>query len=432
MNLSGELLQVLQQIAGGAAKVCNGLGMLLHQGARSYEIWSGQQADTQAMRSALEADPALTATFELAARVALDLGDTVAYRIALQETLDAYPEYRDIFPNECVAQLIIEFTADNAEQLKEKIDNCNLAIGTGAIRRNVIFDAEMQGRIFKSRKDAVPLMNREKGRLHPIAFIEDISVPYTKLAEYVTGVDKMARKYDLSLACYGHAGDGELHIRPYLDLYDPADVQKMRDIANDVFELAWSLGGTISGEHADGLLRAAFIEKQYGKEYYAVLRKVKDIFDPAGIMNPGKIINDDPDVMIKNLRTSNLVLSERVDTNLLFSPDEFRFEIEQCNGDGVCISTQPGSRMCPVFRAMGDEIACSRAKANLLRAWITGLLNSGDIESAEFKKILGLCVNCKMCSVECPSGVDISKLMIQIARRYISNTLQPIDLKFSE
>jgi anaerobic glycerol-3-phosphate dehydrogenase C subunit len=195
----------------------------------------------------------------------------------------------------------------------------------------------------------------------------------------------------------------------------------MRDIADEVFELAWSLGGTISGEHADGLLRAAFIERQYGKEYYEVLRKVKDIFDPAGIMNPGKIINDDPDVMIKNLRTSNLVISERLDTNLLFSPDEFRFEIEQCNGDGVCISTQPGSRMCPVFRATGDELACSRAKANLLGAWITGLLKKGDIESPEFKKILSLCINCKMCSVECPSGVDISKLIIEARAEYVKH-----------
>lgn len=339
----------------------------------------------------------------------------------IKMTLDAYPEYCDIFPNECVAQLIVEFTADSAEQVREKIDKCNLAIGILAIRRNVIFDVEMQGRIFKSRKDAVPLMNREKGRMHPIAFIEDISVPYAKLAEYVIGIEKLGPKYDLALTCYGHAGDGELHIRPYLDLYDPADVQKMRQITNDVFELAWSLGGTISGEHADGLLRAAFIEKQYGKEYYAVLRKVKEIFDPAGIMNPGKIINDDPDVMIKNLRAANLVLSERLDTNLLFSPDEFRFEIEQCNGDGVCISTQPGSRMCPVFRATGDELACSRGKANLLRAWITGLLEKGDLESPEFKKILSLCVNCKMCSVECPSGVDISKLIIEARAEYVKH-----------
>ena len=337
----------------------------------------------------------------------------------IKMTLDAFPQYKDIFPNECVAQLLVEFTADTKDQLENKIDTCNIAIGNLASARKVVTDPQMQQRLFKSRKDAVPLLHREKGALHPIAFMEDVSVPYPKLAKYVAQIEKIGQKYNLTLAYYGHAGDGELHIRPYLDLYNPEDVQKMKDIALEVFDLAWSLGGTISGEHADGLLRTAFIEKQYGKEYYKVLRDLKYIFDPANIFNPGKIISDNPDVMTQDLRTSDLVIAERVETNLLFAPDEFRFEIEQCNGDGVCISTRPGSRMCPVFRALGDELACSRAKANLLRAWITGKLQAGDIESPEFKKILSLCVNCKMCSVECPSGVDISKLIIEARTRYV-------------
>jgi len=111
----------------------------------------------------------------------------------IKMTLDAFPEYRDIFPNECIAQLLVEFTGDTEEQVRKKIDACNLAIGTLATRRNVIFDVEMQSRIFKSRKDAVPLMNREKGNKHPIAFIEDVSVPYPKLAEYVGQIERSAK-----------------------------------------------------------------------------------------------------------------------------------------------------------------------------------------------------------------------------------------------
>ena len=334
-------------------------------------------------------------------------------------TLDAYPKYSDIFSADCVAQLLVEFTSGSNEELEKKIDECNIAVGNLAIKRKKVFDAEVQKRLWKSRKDAVPLLHREKGPKHPIGFIEDTSVPGTKLAEYVNGLEKIAVVYNIKVAYYGHAGDGELHIRPYLDLYDRNDINRMLWIAKDVFELAWSLGGTISGEHADGLVRAAFIEKQYGKEYYDVLKKVKQIFDPENILNPGKILNDDRDVMIKNLRFDTPVISDRVQTNLLFEPDEFRYEIEQCNGDGVCLSKQAGTRMCPVFRAMGEELACSRAKANLLRGWITGKLDKGDIDSEEFKQILGLCVNCKMCSVECPTGVDISKLMIEARTEYV-------------
>lgn len=334
-------------------------------------------------------------------------------------TLEAYPKYSDIFTGDCRAQLLVEFTDDDPDCLRKKIDDCNLSVGTLSSKRNIVFDGDIQKRLWRSRKDAVPLLHRQKGPAHPAGFIEDTSVPNRRLAEYVAGLERIASKYEIRMAYYGHAGDGELHIRPYLDLYDADDVRKMRDIARDVFELAWSLGGTISGEHADGLVRAAFIEKQYGTEYYDVLKRVKNIFDPNGILNPGKIINDDPDVMTKNLRFDDPVVTERLETNLLFAPDEFRFEIEQCNGDGVCLSTQPGLRMCPVFRAIGDELACSRAKANMLRAWITGKLQRGDIDSPEFKRILGLCVNCKMCSIECPTGVDISKLMIEARTEYV-------------
>ena len=344
-------------------------------------------------------------------------------------TLDAYPKYADIFSSDCVAQLLVEFVDDNLDGLEAKIDECNLAVGTLSCRRNIVFDADKQKRLWKSRKDAVPLLHRQKGPKHPIGFIEDTSVPNHKLAEYVAGLEKIAYRYNTRMAYYGHAGDGELHIRPYLDLYDADDVNKMKFLASDVFELAWSLGGTISGEHADGLVRAAFIQKQYGPDYYSVLKQVKNIFDPNGTLNPGKIINDDPEIMTKNLRFDDLIDSGRLETNLYFEPDEFRFEIEQCNGDGVCLSTQKGARMCPVFRAVGDELACSRAKANLLRAWITGKLESGDIDTPEFKQILSLCVNCKMCSVECPTGVDISKLMIEARTEYVKRKgLTPAEL----
>jgi len=333
--------------------------------------------------------------------------------------VEGMPEYGDVLPQGCAAVLMVEHAGDSEEEVREKITRTDAAVGSIASERVLVFDEQRQKRLWKSRKDAVGLLNRRKGSEHPVAFIEDVIVSNNCLGRFIAGLGDISWRYDISMSFYGHAGVGELHVRPYLDLSRAADVEKMQRMAADVFELAWLLGGAISGEHADGLVRAGFIKKQYGAEYYEVLRAIKNVFDPGGLMNPGKIINDDADVMIKNLRASRMVVGERAETNLLFGPNEFRFEIEQCNGDGVCLSTQPGARMCPVYRALGEELACSRAKANLLRAWITGMMSEGDFESEEFKKILGMCINCRMCSVECPSGVDVSRLVVEARAEYV-------------
>jgi len=323
------------------------------------------------------------------------------------------PQYDDLFPSECVAVLLVEHFSDTEQAVKEKIDNTVSAVKQFCKGFTEYFDPKQQARLWKSRKDAVPLLQREPGLSRAIAFIEDVSVSNKRLDEYISSLEKISQKYHVTMAYYGHAGDGQLHIRPYIDLSTKEGLKKMRILAEEVFSLAFSLGGSISGEHADGLVRAAFIAKQFGKEYYDLLCRIKKTFDPKGIMNPGKIINDDPDIMTKNLRAGNLVFAEHLMTNLNFDPKDFRYRIELCSGDGACLSTQAGSRMCPVFRAVGSELACSRAKANLMRAWITGLLAKEDLESEQFKQILELCINCKMCSVECPSAVDISSLIIE-------------------
>ena len=333
--------------------------------------------------------------------------------------IEALPQYGDILPTGVAAVLLVEHTGETAEEVREKIEDSDSAVGAIACGRKIVFEPELQERLWKSRKDAVPLLGRKKGRKHPVPFIEDVSVRNSRLGEYISGLQEIERRYDIVMSFYGHAGDGELHIRPYLDLGDPAEVEKMRSVANEVFELAWSLGGSISGEHADGLVRAAFIRGQYGNEFYELLCGIKNIFDPDGLMNPGKIINDDSDVMIKNLKAEHKVLPDRLKTGLLFEKDELAAEIEQCNGCGLCRSSETDLRMCPVFRAMREELGSSRAKANILRFWATGDLEEEEFESPEFRKFLDLCVNCKVCSVECPSGVDISKLVAAARVEYV-------------
>ncbi len=331
------------------------------------------------------------------------------------------PEYRDVLPADAEAVLLVEHTADNQQQVRDRIAATEKAVGRLASGRMIIFDEDKQKRLWKIRKDAVPLLDRVKSRRRPVPFIEDVSVPNDKLIEYISGLGEIGRLHEILMSYYGHTGDGELHIRPYLDLADPADVEKMRQIANDVFSLAWSLGGSISGEHADGLVRAAFIRRQYGDQFYDLLCRIKNVFDPKGVLNPGKIVNDDPDVMVKNLRASKRIRAERTfaQSGMMFEPDEIALELEQCNGCGVCRSGERELRLCPVFRALGEEMAGSRAKMNVLRFWATGQLEDADFESPEFRKFLDLCVNCKACSVECPSGVDVSKAMAAARAEYV-------------
>ncbi|MBN1786794.1 MAG: anaerobic glycerol-3-phosphate dehydrogenase subunit C [Sedimentisphaerales bacterium] len=327
---------------------------------------------------------------------------------------EAFSQYKDILNPNSTASLLVEHTGQTQQEVEEKIKKTVSDLGKLFFDKEEVFDPVLQKRLFKCRKDAVPLLSRKKGLKQPIPFIEDISVDNTKLDEYIKGLQKIGEKFDVDMTYYGHAGDGELHIRPYLDLSDRGDVKKMTKIADEVFSLAWSLGGSISGEHADGLVRAAFIKKQYGEKYYEILREIKKIFDEKNILNPGKIINDKPDIMTQNLRGEKKIINSRVETELNFKPDEFMYEVLQCNGCGVCRSTESAVRMCPVFRATGDEMYSSRARANLLAAWARGILTEEDFESEQAERILAMCLNCKACLVECPSGVDISKMMMEI------------------
>ena len=336
----------------------------------------------------------------------------------IEMAVEALPGCRDILPTGAAAVLFVEHSGQSENEVREKIKKTDSAVGTVACGRRVIFDSEQQRKVAKSRKDAVPVLYRKKSRKQPVPFIEDVSVDNTKLGEYISGLEEIGRRYDIDMTFYGHAGDGELHVRPYLDLGEPADIEKMRSVANDVFSLAWALGGSISGEHADGLVRAAFVKGQYGSEFYELLCRIKKIFDPDELMNPGKIINSDADVMVKNLRAEDKLLPERLKTDLLFEKDELQSELEQCNGCGLCLSRESDLRMCPVFRALGQELGSSRAKANILRFWATGQLEVKDFESDEFSRFLDLCVNCKVCSLQCPSGVDVSGLVTAARAEY--------------
>jgi FAD/FMN-containing dehydrogenase/Fe-S oxidoreductase len=332
---------------------------------------------------------------------------------------DSLPQYSDILPKDAAAALLVEHTGDTLEQVKEKINKTDSAVGRLAGGRRTFFNASEQARVWKLRKDAGPLLYRKRSKKHPAEFMEDACVDFHQLGQYIAGLQNIGKRYDFTMSFFGHAGDGELHIRPYLDLSRPDERKKMLAIAEDVFTLAWSLGGSISGEHAVGLSKVQFVSRQYGPQYYQLLCGIKNIFDPQGLLNPGKIINSDPDIMLKNLRREKNVLEERIQNDLHFNKDELEIEIEQCNGCGQCLNRQTDLRMCPVYKTIGEELASPRAKSNLFNFFATGQLDESDFESPEFRQFLDLCINCGACRLQCPSGVDVSTLMATARSMYV-------------
>ncbi len=344
----------------------------------------------------------------------------------LELTREAHPDYRGVLPDGVAASLLVELAGGSEGEVRRRIEQFGAAmrgLPVAARCRDMkeIISATDQALVWKARKAALPLLFRRKSAYQPTPIIEDVAVPPEALGEYLDGLTEITRRLEIPIAYYAHAGHGEIHPRPYLDLHQASEIRKMRQLADEVFKLAWKLGGSISGEHGEGLVRAAWIRQQVGDEVYEVLRGIKGVFDPENRLNPGKIINDDPDIMEKNLRFQYPRLRENWPTNLVFRKDEFRAEIEQCNGNGLCRTADPTLSMCPVFRATGDEKASPRAKGNLMRCWFDGLLPETIMQTAEFKQIADLCINCKMCASECPSLVNIPKLMMEARAEYVKH-----------
>jgi len=338
----------------------------------------------------------------------------------------AYKQYRHVLPDGVAASLLVEMTGPSRDEVARRLRQLRLMVEglpaeKSCIGTQEIIESAEQARVWEARKAAVPLLFRNKSASQPVAVIEDVAVDPRQMADYIEGVVAITRRLGVEIAYYGHVADGQLHPRPFFDLHKTEDVKKMRQLAQEVFKLAWSLGGTISGEHGEGLVRVSFIKQQYGNEMYELFRKVKQIFDPDGVLNPGKIINDDPDIMVKDLRFSKPIKRGDYQSNLIFHDNELAVEIQQCNGNGLCRSVDSQLSMCPIFRALRDEQAGPRAKANLMRHWLDGLLDKDVMRTKEFKRIADLCVNCKMCAMECPSLVNIPKLMMEARAEYVKH-----------
>jgi len=338
------------------------------------------------------------------------------------------------------AIMVTEFYADSPDELEGRIRDLRQALeaaGHGYAHVPLIGAADKK-KVWDVRKAGVGVLMGMKGDAKPAGFVEDTAVPVEVLADYIAEFRAILAEYELEACFYAHASVGCLHARPILNLKSAADQERMREIASRVADLVLRYGGVMSAEHGDGLARSEWQERMFGPQLYEVFRELKRVFDPQGIMNPGKIVEGPP--MNQNLRYGGGFRMLPVDTTLDFSRDGgFGAAVEMCSGVGACRKNLDGA-MCPSFRATREEMHSTRGRANILRMVLSGqaslqgpgAANRGPgsgfggqgpaapdpLADARIHEVLDLCLECKACKSECPSNVDMAKLKYEFLSHY--------------
>src|ERR1700726_4919967 len=326
------------------------------------------------------------------------------------------------------AVLIVEFAeedqVENVRRLKELGElMADLGFGWGNPQRKwggvvEITEPSLQTSIAEFRAAGLNVMMSMKQEGKPVSFVEDCAVPLPHLADYTERLNAIFAKHGTSGTMYAHASEGCLHVRPVLNLKLEKDVKAMRAIAEETFAMVREYKGSHSGEHGDGIVRSEFHETMFGPRIIADFREVKQRFDPENLLNPGKIVDaprmDDrtlfryaPDYRIKELKT---VLDWSAYPG---AGGGLQGAVEMCNNNGACRKLE-GGVMCPSFRATRNEKDVTRGRANTLRLAISGQLGPGALTSDEMMDTLKLCVSCKACRHECPTGVDMARMKIEV------------------
>ncbi len=335
-------------------------------------------------------------------------------RRLLTLTRDAYPEYERVLAPGVEAVLLVEFESDvprEAENAANALARQFLANGK-PIRVRVTVDVVEVTWLWRLRDLALPMLYSMPGLAQPVPYLEDVGVPPDQLADYLHEVQDILQRHETTASFLIHAGAGQVHTRPFLDLRRPDHVAKLRAIADEVFVLALNLGGTVSTQHGVGLARTPWVARQYGR-LFQVFQEVKALFDPANLLNPGKIVGQGSDALSVHLRRAAATDPPQSGWRLGWKPAEVSDQCHTCNGCGACRTENPAQRMCPIFRAQHTEAATPRAKANLLRSLLDGSLPAERLRGDDVRTVADLCVNCQMCALECPAHVNIPKLMLE-------------------
>jgi FAD/FMN-containing dehydrogenase/Fe-S oxidoreductase len=326
------------------------------------------------------------------------------------------------------AILVVEFGDEDQEAnlrnlrgLKELMGDLGFGWNlTGAQWGGVVevLSPELQNAIADVRTSGLNIMMSMKDEGKPVSFVEDCAVPLEHLAEFTGRLTQIFEKHGTRGTWYAHAGSGCLHVRPILNLRQEKDVHAMREIAEEAFAMVREYKGSHSGEHGDGLVRSEFNEVMFGSQLARAFEQVKDRFDPNGLYNPGKVVRPPKFDDRKLFRYAPDYHGESLETRLDWSAypgagNGFLGAVEMCNNNGACRKLAGGA-MCPSYRVTRDERDVTRGRANTLRLAITGQLGASALASDEMAETLKLCVSCKACRRECPTGVDMARMKIEV------------------
>jgi len=328
-------------------------------------------------------------------------------------------ENRQLISGDPVAILMCELRATTKEELQlsttdflETVDQQTSSYASPVLKGEAIV------KLMDLRKAGLGLLGNMVGDKKAVACIEDTAVDLVDLEAYINKFTALMKKYDQKAVYYAHAGAGELHLRPILNLKQNEDVKHFRQITTEVAHLVKSFGGSMSGEHGDGIVRAEFIPLIIGEDNFQLVKRVKQIFDPNNLFNPGKIVA--PYAMDEKLRYKTGMSTSDIATIQDFSSDEgILRSAEKCNGSGDCRKLPEfGGTMCPSYRATRNEKDTTRARANALREFLTHSDKNNKFDHEELKVVFQLCLSCKACKTECPSSVDVAALKAEFLYHY--------------
>ncbi len=329
-----------------------------------------------------------------------------------------YEPLRDFIVGDPGAILIVEVTGEMADGLGERLDRMETKLREAGLGHHMhrAANAAEQGRIWSLRRAALGLTLAQTGDAKAISFVEDAAVDLRYLHDYIKSFQEILDAHDTEAGFYAHASVGLLHIRPVVDMKTETRVHNFHSIADQISDLVLKYGGAFSGEHGDGLVRSPFQEKMFGPVLYNAFCTIKQTFDPDGILNPGKIVHAPP-------HTSNLKFGptyETIPVETMFDFADFgglSRAAEQCGNIGECRKTLAGV-MCPSYRATSDETDSTRGRANALRMAISGQLGPGGFTDKALYPVMELCVECKACKTECPTGVDMARMKSEYLHQY--------------
>lgn len=361
---------------------------------------------------------------ELVDRTMIDLGRSIPiFRATIDKMLIGQPD----------SLLIVEFHGHQDAPLLAKMADLEALMGDLGLPGQVVraTDAGFQADIAGVREAGLNIMMSMKGDGKPVSFIEDCAVNLEDLADYTERLNAVFAKHNTKGTWYAHASVGCLHVRPVLNMKDPTDVRKMRTVAEECFVLVREYKGSHSGEHGDGIVRSEFNETMFGSRLARAFETVKDGFDPAGMLNPGRVVRPPP----MDDRTL-FRYAPGYDAAPGFTPQldwsdhpgplgGMLSAVEMCNNNGTCRAFDAGV-MCPSFRVTRDEEHLTRGRANTLRLALTGQLGANAMASDALAEAMHLCVSCKGCRRECPTGVDMAKMKLEVlAARVESHGVKP-------